>query len=57
MTTIDDATNHNNGSVSYLIFIYPKTQLTSYLVSINLSLMSRTLSAPRLQPLSHSRLI
>jgi len=57
MTTIDDATNHNNGSVSYLIFIYPKTQLTSCLVSINLSLMSRTLSTLRLQSLSISPLI
>jgi len=57
MTTTDDATKHNNPPVSYLIFIYPKTQLTSCLVSINLSLMSRTLSSPRLHLLSHSRLI
>ena len=57
MTTIDDATNHNNGSVSYLIFIYAKTQLTSCLVSNNLSLMSRTLSAPRLHLNSLSCLI
>ena len=38
-------------------FVTSQTQLTSCLVSINLSLMSRTLSAPRSQPISHSCLI
>ena len=56
MTTIHDATNHNN-PVLYLIFIYAKTQLTLCLVSTNLSLMSRTLSSPRLQLHSTSCLI
>ena len=39
------------------VFVTSQLQLTSCLVSINLSLMSRTLSSPRLQPLSSSRLI
>jgi len=39
------------------VFATSQTQLTSCLVSINLSLMSRTLSAPRLQLNSASSLI
>jgi len=39
------------------VFVTSQTQLTSCLVSINLSLMSRTLSAPRLHLTSHSCLI